>query len=116
MSTRAHFCLRTVIIGSALVGAFVLGAVFGHLKPWQKKLSASEEAEISRIAGRMALPAVLNKCKMSSIEATSNQDDRDTYVMACMENKGYTPAMKEHGCNYLRDTYSPETSECWVPR
>ena len=111
MSAHAHFWLRTLIIGSAIVGAFVLGAVFGHLKPWQRHPSVREK---DNTVAWMLLPKVLDKCIMSSVEATSNQNDRRTYIIACMENKGYEPALKEHSCNYLVSTYNPESPECWV--
>jgi hypothetical protein len=44
MSIRAHFRLKPLIIGGAIVGAFVLGAVFGHeyLKPKQEETDWGE--------------------------------------------------------------------------
>jgi len=110
MSTRAHFRLRTLIIGGAIIGAFVLGMAFEHLKPWHKKY---EEPSVERVVARSVLPTALNKCIMLSIEATSNHDARKTYSMACMESKGYRPTFNEHSCDFLKDTYDPEASDCW---
>jgi hypothetical protein len=124
MSIRPYFRLRTLIIGSAIAGAFVLGMVFEHLKPWQKKLSGEEKDQNRWLVDRMVLPTILNRCIMSAIAATPNNrpvyddrprpTDRDSYIMACMEEKGYKPAYNGHGCNYsVEETYMYDVADCY---
>jgi hypothetical protein len=103
MKARA---LRTLIIGSALAGAFVLGAVFEHLKPWQRKapLSAEDESLTRKIHehfARAEIPRVLARCIAAGIavpmvpsDPADKDGDRRSYVMACMRGEGF-----EYGIN-----------------
>jgi hypothetical protein len=116
MSTRAHFRLRTLIIGSAIVGAFVLGMVFEHLKPWQRKtgLSAEDIIRIEEIADqRVKIPRALARCMAAGITVPKvpsepfENDDRRSYVRFCMEAEGfyYNPsaeALTGVKCNPVR--------------
>jgi len=96
MKARA---LRTLIIGSALAGAFVLGAVFEHLRPnlWRSRLSPEDENFIREYVDHgLAIPRVLARCMAAGIavpEVPSDPYDRDadrrSYVMACMRGEGF---------------------------
>jgi hypothetical protein len=97
MSARAHFQLSTLIIGSAIAGAFVLGAVFGHLKPWQRKEPTAEVKEILKYAAQRApIPRVLARCIAAGTmvpevpsDPYDDNGDRRAYVMACMRGEGF---------------------------
>jgi hypothetical protein len=87
---------RTLIIGSAVAGAFVLGAVFGHLKPWQRKVDKRIDSLIAEHVAREAIPRVLARCIATGIavpelpsDPYDENGDRRSYVMACMRGEGY---------------------------
>ena len=114
MSAHAHFWLRTLIIGSAIVGAFVLGAVFGHVKPWQKKgLSAEEENWMVMHIAKGAIPRVFARCEAASIAASSNDVDRINYVLACMRGEGYEYDDDRKFCD--RRSFQYANLECYQP-
>ena len=85
------------MIGSALAGAFVLGAVFEHLRPWQRKADeASLVAAMKEHVARAAIPRMLARCIAAGIavpEVSSDPYDKDgdrrSYVMACMRGEGF---------------------------
>jgi hypothetical protein len=98
MRIRAHFRLKPLIIGSAIIGAFVLGAVFGHLKPWQRRagLSAEDIRGYNEILDHMrVIPRALARCKAAGITVPKvpsepfGDDDRRGYVMLCMQGEGF---------------------------
>jgi len=93
---------RTLIIGSALAGAFVLGAIFEHLRPnlWRSRLSPEEKAYVADIediiARKTILPRVLARCMAAGIavpevpsDPFDHDGDRRSYVIACMRGEDF---------------------------
>ena len=92
--------LRTLIIGSAIAGAFALGAAFGHLKPWQIRMSAEDQDILAGIKEHsiweVTMPRVLARCVAAGIavpvlpsDPHDENGDRRSYVMACMRGEGF---------------------------
>src|SRR5262249_44281734 len=117
--------LRTLIIGSALVGAFVLGAVFGHLKPWQRKADERIESFVAAYAARAAIPRVLARCMAAGVSVPvlptdpyDEKGDRQSFVMLCMRGEGYeydTLAKSYHGeaCDIMGNHHDYENQNCY---